>query len=321
MVSKPYWTRKAVNGVRSIAAMFATRLDGYAAMLEGPAIVSALKRADTDPASAFEAAILAPLHKFLQPGRVPQYLLIDALDEALTRTQRPTIVDVLSTRLNLLPPSLRIVATTRNEARILSRLRSLRAHTLSAQDPRNQDDVRHFIHCRLADPALLGKAQASGRTFRALEEDLLKSSAGNFLFVTTALDAVESGQFGFDQIKELPPGLSSLYEVFFDRLFCYADADFSPVRQVLETVAAAREPLTRRQIAAATGLDPEGEFFPLLARLASFVPPCAGRYAFFHRSLFDWLTGWDTQEDRPLAGPYYVSLKKGRTRLADWCRA
>jgi serine/threonine protein kinase len=181
-------TLEPAGFVRSIAAMFATRLDGYAEILEEPAIVNALKHADTDPASAFEAAVLTPLHKFLQPGRAPQYLLIDALDEALTRTKRPTIVDVLSTRLNFLPPLLRIVATTRSEARILSQLRSLRAHTLSAQDPRNQDDVRHFVQCRLAQPVLLGRAQASGRTFRALEEDLLKASAGNFLFVTTALD-------------------------------------------------------------------------------------------------------------------------------------
>jgi hypothetical protein len=226
-------TLEPAGFVRSIAAILATGLDGYAEMLEEPAIVSAFKRADTDPASAFEAAILAPLHKFLQSGRATQYLLIDALDEALTRNQWPTIVDLLSTRLNLLPSWLRIVATTRGEARILSQLRSLRAHTLSAKDPRNQDDVRHFIRSRLADAALLGKAQASGRTFGALEEDLLKSSAGNFLFVTTALDAVESGQLGFDQIKKLPPGLSSLYDVFFNRLFCDADASFSLPRQVI----------------------------------------------------------------------------------------
>ena len=314
-------TLEPAGFVRSIAAMFATRLEGYAAMLEGHTIVSALERADSDPASAFEAAILAPLHKLRQPEGVQYYILIDALDECLARTRRPTIAEVLATRLNLLPPWLRIVATTRSEARILSQLRGLRANILSARDPRNQEDVRYFIRCRLANSVLLDKAQGGDKPLAALEEHLLRSSAGNFLFTATVLDAVESGQLRFDQIEKLPPGLRSLYEVFFDRLFSDADMDFEPARQVLEVVAVAREPLIREQIAAATGLDPDGELIPILSRLASFVPASARHYALFHRSIFDWLTGWDTEEDRPFAGPYHVSLDRGQRRLAEWCWA
>ena len=305
--------------VRSLAAMFADRLDDYAALLEESAIAHALQFADTDPASAFEGAILTPLHKIDRPGEGRRYLIIDALDEALMRPKRPTIVDVLSTRLSLLPPWLCIVATTRSEPSVLSQLRSLGAHTLSAQDPRNQDDVRRFIQHRLAQPTLHAKVQASAKPLRALEESLLHSSAGNFLFVTTALDAVESGQLGFDQIEKLPPGLSSLYQIYFDRLF--RDVGMGSLHEVLETLAAAREPLTRAQIAAATGLDAEEELPHSLARLASFLTVFEGRYTFFHRSLFDWLTGWEAKDDRPFAGPYYVSLKKGRARLADRCWA
>lgn len=303
--------------VRSLAAMFAARLEDYAALIEEPAIAHALQFADTDPASAFEGAVLSPLHKIGRPEGDRRYLIIDALDEALMRAKRPTIVDVLSTRLSLLPSWLRIVATTRSEPSVLNQLRSLRAHTLSAQDPRNRDDVRRFIQHRLAQPSLDDKLRLSSKPRRALEESLLNCSAGNFLFVTTALDAVESGQLGFDQIEKLPPGLGSLYQIFFDRLF--RDAGMGSLHQVLETLAAAREPLTRTQIAAATGLDAEEELPLNLSRLASFLTVFEGRYTFFHRSLFDWLTGWDADDDRPLAGPYYVSLKKGRARLADRC--
>jgi apoptotic protease-activating factor 1-like protein len=314
-------TLEPAGFVRSLAAMLSAQLADYAAMLEDSAIVNALQFADTDPASAFEGAILSPLHKLQQPKEGRRYLLIDALDEALTRTQRPTIIDVLSARLDRLPPWLRIVATTRSEPSVLRQLGGLCAHTLSAEDPRNQDDVRHFIQRRLAEPALRDKAQASRKTLPAIEDSLLKSSAGNFLFVTTALDAFESGQLNFDQIEKLPPSLSSLYHMFFDRLFRDAGADFGPSRQVLETVAAACEQLSREQIAAATDLDAEEELPRIFSRLASFVPSCAGRYGFFHKSLFDWLTGWDPQLDRAFAGSYYVSRKKGSTRLADWCWA
>ena len=75
---------------------------------------------------------------------------------------------------------------------------------------------------------------------------------------------------------------------------------------------------SRKQIAAVTGLDAEKELPPLLGRLAAFVPVREGRYSLFHRSLFEWLTGWDTQQDQSLAGPYHLSLQDGHKRLADW---
>jgi hypothetical protein len=281
-------TLEPAGFVRSVAAMLATRLEEYAAMLAGHTIVSALERADIDPASAFEAAILAPLHKLRQPEGVPYYILIDALDERLTSTRRPMIPEILATRLNLLPPWLRIVATTRSESRILSQLRSLRANILSAQDPRNREDVRQFIRCRLANSVLLDKTRGGGKPPAALEEDLLRSSAGNFLFTATVLDAVDSGQLRFDQIEKLPPGLSSLYEVFFDRLFSDADVDFEPVRQVLEVIAVAREPLIREQIAAATGL-------PLMKNLFLSSPAwplsCPPRRVTIHSFTDPYLTG------------------------------
>ena len=86
-------------------------------------------------------------------------------------------------------------------------------------------------------------------------------------------------------------------------------------------MAAARESLNREQIAAASGLDAEEDLPVILSRLASFVPASEGRYAFFHKSLSDWLTGWDNRQDQPFAGPYHLNLQKGWIRLANWCWA
>jgi hypothetical protein len=110
-----------------------------------PAIVKVLEEADEDPASAFEAAILAQLHQLREPALTGRYLLIDALDEALARTKGQTIVDLLSSRINRLPPWLRIVATTRNEQNVLNQLRGLTARELDAHDEQNLSDVRRFI--------------------------------------------------------------------------------------------------------------------------------------------------------------------------------
>ena len=314
-------TLEPASFVRSLAGMFSARLPEYAKALECASVINALRRADTDPESAFEAAVLAPLHKIKQAKKSRYFLLIDALDESLARARPPTIFDVLCTRLDRLPPWLGLIATTRNDPSVLNPLRSLRVQIITAQDPKNQDDVRRFIRFRLREAPFHQKAEVDRKILVRLEDDLLRSSAGNFLFVRTALDAIESGQLSFDQIENLPPGLSSLYEIFFRRLFPNPVKDFGQSRKVLETIAAAREPLTREQIAAATHLDPEEELLAILSRLASFVPASDGRYALFHKSLFDWLAGWDQPRDQPLAGAYHVNLQKGSARLADWCWA
>ena len=312
-------TLEPANFVTSIAAMLAARLDDYAEMLEDPPIVKALENVQKDPANAFETAILGPLKKLREPEEGRRFLLVDALDEALTLARRPTIVEVLSTRLAFLPSWLGVVATTRGEQDVLNQLRGLRAFALDAEDPLNQEDVRAFIQLRLGMPVLGEKGRASGRTSAELATNLLRASAGNFLFAATALDAVEINQLSLDEIEGLPPGLGSLYEVFFNRIFRDTGVGFGPSRLVFEAVVAAREPLNREQLAALSGLDPEEEVPLILARLASFLPFRDRTYALFHRSLFEWLTEWDSQQDQPIAGTYHISLKNGRSRLADWC--
>jgi WD40 repeat protein len=314
-------TLEPANFVSSLAAMLSTRLDDYAEILNDPAIGKVLENVQTDPANAFEKAILAPLNKLREPAVGRRLLLIDALDEALTHRRRPTIVEMLAMRLALMPRWLGIVATTRSEHNVLNQLRELRALELSAEDPLSQDDLRKFILFRLGTPDLREKALATGLIPGELATSLFKASAGNFLFVATVLKAVEGKQITFAEIEKLPPRLGSLYEIYFNRLFSSADVDFSSARCVFEAVVAAREPLNREQLAAISELDAEGELPSILARLASFLPYRDRAYALYHRSLFEWLTQWDTQRDQPVAGPYHISLSKGRSRLADACFA
>jgi hypothetical protein len=108
-------------------------------------------------------------------------------------------------------------------------------------------DVLAFLEDRLSEPSLRSKIENSGKALEDVSLDLLRSSGGNFLFVTTAIDAVEGGQLRFDDIKKQPPGrLNSLYEMFFNRLFRDAGVEFQPAGQVLGAVSAARsaEPST-----------------------------------------------------------------------------
>ncbi|MBI4613646.1 MAG: TIR domain-containing protein [Planctomycetes bacterium] len=311
--------------VRSVAAMIAEKLARYAAELEDEGVREALSTAtcEKDPIHAFEAGVLAPLERLPAPEGGVRYLLVDALDEALAKREEVgglSIVDVLAGRLERLPGWLRVVATTRKEKEVIGRLRGLRARELDAMDPRNLEDIRRYVEARLAAPNLAGRlAEArveAAPAARAIEE----KSAGNFLYAVETLKAIERDQYRLDHLEELPSGLTGLYDEYFRRQFDPRAADFEmkfrPVRQVLETVVAAREPLARAEIGEAAGLG-EKDLASALRPLAAYVPQQADpdgavRYQAYHKSLADWLTS-EAETD----GAFGASLHAGHARLAE----
>src|SRR5262249_43127495 len=108
-------TLQPARFVRNIAAMIASQMPESAAGLSDPAVEEALSEASCarDPASAFEAGVLAPLEALPAPPGGVRYLLVDALDESLAAGEgaaRTTIVDVLASRLARLPAWLRLGA-------------------------------------------------------------------------------------------------------------------------------------------------------------------------------------------------------------------
>ena len=312
-------TLQPARFVRSLAAMIASKLDAYAVKLAEPAIEEALdaEKCAGDPGSAFEAGILIPLQSLPAPAEGVRYLLIDALDEALALDGGGSsfnIVNLLATRLNRLPPWMRIVATTRKERAVLDRLGGLRAQEIDAQDPRNLEDVRHFIAGRLREPNLCERLAASGLQDRKVAQGLCEKSAGNFLYAVDVLDGIERDVYSLDNLGALPPGLSGLYQGFFERHFPN-EASFGPVKTLLQVVLAAREPLTGKQIARATGIDAAEDLPRLLRRLAVYLPESAGKYAVYHKSLADWLSADDRRGEL-----HFVNLKPGhRCRLANAC--
>jgi len=312
-------TLRPARFVRSIAAMIAGKLSEYAARLDDPTVQEALsvRRCEQDPASAFEEGVLTQLEYVPAPVEGVRYLLIDALDEALTqRAAGLTIVDLLASRLSRLPSWLRVVATTRKEPAVLDRLRGLRAQTIDAQDPRNRDDLARFLHRRLQLPNLtalltvarLSPAQASGR--------LLDKSAGNFLYLKQVLAGLEQGDIDFARLEQLPPGLMGLYLRFFERHFPDA-ASYAGAREVLSVLVAAQEPLPREELAPIVRLDPGVSLGGVLRQISSFLRELSGPgggvgLTLYHKSLADWLT--DVSLDGSI---HYVGLKQGNVRLAD----
>jgi WD40 repeat protein len=304
--------------IRSMAAMIASKVDDYAAMLQEPTLQDALSadHCRTKPESALEEGVLTPLQRLPMPKDGPRYLLIDALDEALlVAPSERNVVDLLASRLDRFPPWLKIVATTRNEAPVLNRLRGLRAEEIDAMSPDNLADIRQYIAQRLDSPKLAEPLAASRIAAEQIVETLCGKSSGNFLWVQQALDGIERDIHQFENLDALPPGLAGLYELRFARQFPDAQR-FATARQVLDVVVAAREPLTRGQIAAATGLDEEEELPAVLKRLSAYVPARAAhgderRYAAYHKSLVDWLADPERRDETHSASP-----RRGHQKLA-----
>jgi WD40 repeat protein len=100
-----------------------------------------------------------------------------------------------------------------------------------------------------------------------------------------------------------------VYQSFFERLFP-AGRDYAAFRPLLEVIAAAREPLTAKQIGEFVGRDPfdvEAD----LQKLAAFFTERRGLYRAYHKSITDYLEG-AAGHDRT----YRVNLPAAHARIA-----
>lgn len=304
--------------VRSVAAQIAEQLPDYAVKLREPSIAEVLveDNCEADPGSAFEIAVLDPLQSLGSCDDLIRFILVDGLDEAIRgKSVRRSIVGLLASRLHRFPRSIRLIATSRRESEVLQRLGRAGVSEIKAEDPRNSDDIRVYIAQRLSSKNLADKLDKSGFDIQTIQNRLQSISCGNFLYIQQALEGIENNCYNFESVDQLPPGLSGLYLNFFERYF---PDDFSSAKKLLEVIMASQEPLTADQLAEVTEMDLENALIPLLRCLESYLPvrkysDCIDRYAFYHKSVPDWLSG---QEARGTL--YYVSIPRGHGQIANY---
>lgn len=304
--------------VRSMAAMIASQIPAYAVEMDTATVYDVLNpaKSDADPQSALELGVIDVLQK-LDPPEGSRVVVIDALDEALTPDpiagQRPlTIVDLLINRVSRFPEWLKLVATTRNDAAVLTRLRSLQTEEIDAEDAENLRDLAAFVTARLREPAMAKALAEGGRSFEDVHKTLVDNAKGNFLYARHALEALASGPAALEALGTLPPGLYEQYQWFFARQFP-TEATFAPIKGVLETLVAALDPLSIEDLALVSGLDAEETLPSLLQIISSYLrrERVRGEYALDHKSIGDWLT-----ETGRAGSTYYVSRRAGHRRLA-----
>lgn len=310
--------------VRSLSGQLARTLPAYRQMVEvDPALQELLDRAMADPGSALEGAVLGPLARLPAPD-APRLLLLDALDEALelntTDTKRGSLVQLLAAKAARFPTWLRVLATARPNPSVLRALQGpFDVQALDAESANNVDDLRRYIGGRFAHESLASALRRSAHTPQQLADRLLRLSEGKFLYAVRALRDLEQGSISVAELTVLPPGMDSFYLDAFERRFPRAGRDYAAARELLGLVCAAREPLPRDVLAEVLRVS-ESELRAVHAALPDFLRLRAGRLAFDHLSLAEWLTCEDAH-GFARAGEFAVDLAAAQARLRAWALA
>jgi len=273
---------------------------------------------------SFDRAFTEPLKKLYATGHTePMLLVVDALDEAQTYTG--VTVPYLLSRLVDLPPSVRILATTRDEPEVLVFFRSIKPVDLILDAGPNIDDVQTYAAQRLTKLATVDDGKRNDFAKR-----LSKQSGGVFLYAAMVLDELLARPLrAFPDLDTypLPDGLSGIYHDFLVRelgvgrgLQRWTEL-YEPL---LGLIAVAQgEGLTTQQLTAIIGKDIRVALLATKQYLAGELPD--GPFRPFHKSFADFLLEEknvdfhiDAAERHKAIAGYYQFLRDGVPVWKKW---
>ena len=294
--------------VAALVGQLHTRLPSFAEQVEARIPESRRRTA----ADAFRELVVEPALELDQRGAAPlqpQLVILDSLDEAVTRAGE-TAVDVLVEHANSLPPWLRIVTTTQPESRVLDRIRTLHVLELPADRAENRIDLRAYLDARLQTRPLADRVPQPQSTADRLDA----LAAGNFLYVKTVLDALEDGSLAVADLGSLAPGLADYYDKAFRRRFPDIASFSRTYAPLLRALTVAEEPMPFAVLQRLAHAEPE-DLNRRLRDLRSYLRASRNGpiavFALYHQSLRDWLTTPDK------GGDYWCDPVEGNARLAE----
>ena len=299
-------SRDPVLFVKSIAAQLSTQFNSYRAALEA---IDWKHETGADPGVLLRRLVADPLRS--EVLKAPAIIVVDALDESLGYDGRH-IARLIAERLKDLPPGVRIVASSRENADVLDLFSEYRSHPMQADAVENLEDASSFVEQKFNEPRMLEVLRSHHVSTSTVAATVLTQSHGNFLYLRYTLDALLAGYINPGDRNAFPEGLVGVYYSYFDRIFPN-DRTYSEFRPLLNVVIASREPMDALSIGAIVGMDPfDVEREMQLVR--DFFPKREGRYQAFHKSVVDWLTGRAGSSIR-----FQVNLKRGHQLIAAEC--
>ena len=308
--------------VRNLVDLMARRVPEYGMLVSNSSfILSVLERScSRDPFECFEQAVMAPL---LQLKGEPQiyFIVIDALDECSSESGGTSVVQFIIETSSKLPKWIRLVMTSRNDSNVLKHFSHFPKVYLSSTDARNLQDIEVFITAKLFEDApILERLKvmlgfSSGEEISFLTSRLLSQSQGNFLYVKEMFHFWKEDRN--NDFGHIPKTIGGIYERYLKRIYGSREK-FKPALAILEIMVAAFEPMPvddlYRVLRTQENIDYEYEFVYALKDLSHFIRYGADNtITIFHLSFTEWLTS-----NENLGNPFYVSLKRGHRRLAEY---
>ena len=308
--------------VRNLAEMIARRLPEYGYIVANSSYIQRSFDVDCiqnqDPVGCFEQAIISPLRNLKNKPREKWYIVLDALDECLSKGGDigHNLVYLLNEKIPRFPSWLKLILTSRNESVFALHTSKLETLVINPEDSRNLEDIEFFVTTRLYQGGpLLNRIKSwfgddSIDSTTQLIAALLSKSQGNFLFVKEMLIHWERSKHELRDAYALPKTLEDLYQSYFERRFPNSGGSFKSVRRVLELLVATVEPVTQNEIFKVLrmkemDLDEEYEFRNRLEELGHFLTYGEDdAIALYHLSLNEWLTSGSNKR-------FYVSKRRG----------
>lgn len=262
---------------------------------------------------SFDQAFTRPLKKAYESGYTePMLVIVDALDESLDYSGK-TLAELLS-GLDDLPHQVRILATTRQDPRVLKCFDEMATMDLIAGSPLGDDDVRSYA------AETLRTADSLDERRRAAIADALTSQAkGVFLYAAMVVEELLAAPPTLPNLdsQPLPEGLSGLYRRFLKRELAKGRDEslwFDTYQPLLGLLAVSQgDGFTAPQLAAL--MDRSDVRAPLRAckqYLTGELPH--GPFKPFHKSFADFLL---EEEDNP---DFHIDAGAMHRRIADHYR-
>ncbi|MBD2067457.1 ATP-binding protein, partial [Leptolyngbya sp. FACHB-671] len=182
----------------------------------------------SDPENELDILIRAPLA--VLPGiyakrqetlPTPAIFVIDALGTAVAMTEGNdddenivTLLGALSQSEGL-PSWVRFILTSRPDRRVLREFDSRMVHKLEETSEQSLADIWQYVERRVKQSSLRSQVDAAEISSKALVNELIQRSTGNFLYTKLVLDELEAGQYSLDNLSVLPKNLKEIYQGFF----------------------------------------------------------------------------------------------------------
>lgn len=240
-------------------------------------------------------------------------ICIDALDEAEIiedggKITNP-IIDLLISKHSLWPKGFCFVLTSRDESDIINRLEVLGndIEFVSLRNDQSDDDISKYLTNRLVE---------TKRVKETYVKELVITCEKTFIYADLLVKSVEDGTITIsseNDLNNLPKGYKGLLLKYFERLF--SDGGYSSVRKPLGLMVANNGSLSISVMDEMMRFDDENwDHVLFVNRMKSFVVKKDNSFAFYHKSINDWIVS-------DQASRFHLCLEDYKSHIVEFDKA